>query len=178
MKIIATYPATASQRRPILAAPPVAPTSPAMIAPPRSVRALRPCRTRQVSTRRAGAESTGATRGGWGSRSHLPRPAWNSECLRLAVDEVVHHHEIERAAVGDVVDAGPKCAVATGELDASDDRGVELGAHERQAVRVGPARREEAAQAVPVLVEQLDRAGVVEVHVREHRAEAGHAGRC
>src|SRR5262245_10993968 len=96
---------------------------------------------------------------------------------RLAVDEVVHDHEVPGGALRpatQVERVGAQRRLAGEDLDARHDRLRELHAHERESAR---ARGREVGAEVPAGgIEQPDPGRAFVIHVREHHAEAG-AGR-
>src|SRR5262245_23277120 len=101
--------------------------------------------------------------------------------LRLAIEEVVHHHDVDLPAI-----VRPGRNVARDDLHASDRRFLEHDAEEGETAVAGGRRHEAAEQQLALGVEVVDpRAGptlsvllaaVRAVHVGEDRAEACHRG--
>src|SRR5207249_2598106 len=97
-----------------------------------------------------------------------------SKVMGLAVDQVVQHHQVRRAARADVIDVGAQRAGAERNPDPGDDRVDERDPDKGKPAFVGPNRCVVRAQARAVLPKQLNRGLAGQIHVAEHDAKAAH----
>src|SRR5437773_6965579 len=104
-------------------------------------------------------------------------PSRVNEIPGLAVDQIVHHHQVDRTARADVIDVGVQRTGAERNPDPGDDRVGEGDPNEGEPAFVGPNRRAVAAQAGAVLREQLNRGLVRQIDVAEHDAKAANQRR-
>src|SRR6266446_901329 len=73
-------------------------------------------------------------------------PSRVNEIPGLAVDQVVHHHQVDGAARADVINVGAQRTGAERNLDPGDDRVGEGDPNEGEPAFVGPNRRAVGAQ--------------------------------